>query len=169
MRSGGGGFSGGGGGGDGTLRGHDAGDGAAARGGDGGGDGGGGDDDLRSFLASLGLEPRHAEALEAQEIDLSLLRSANDDELRTLLEVRASSRFTFRRRVVRRAGGLAAPDLYGVRFCVRRGSVVASREHGTRRAYSTARPRARRAFVDDDSRAVGGLRCRNCRSARACG
>ena len=119
MRSGGGGFSGGGGGGDGTLRGHDSGDGAAARGGDGGGDGGGGDDDLRSFLASLGLEPRHAEALEAQEIDLSLLRSANDDELCTLLEVRASSRFTFRRRVVRRAGGLAAPDLYEIRFCVK--------------------------------------------------
>ena len=98
--------SGGGGGGDGTLLRGDAGDGAAARGGDGGGDGGGGDDDLRSFLASLGLEPRHAEALEAQEIDLSLLRSANDDELRTLLEVRASSHFTFRRRVMRRAGGL---------------------------------------------------------------
>ena len=141
MRSGGsgggGGFSGGGGGGDGTLRGGDAGDGAAARGGDGGGDGGGGDDDLRSFLASLGLEPRHAEALEAQEIDLSLLRSANDDELRTLLEVRASSRFTFRRRVVRRAGGLAAPDLYDF---VLRHSVVASREHGMRGACSTAPP-----------------------------
>ena len=96
--------SGGGGGGGGGARGDGSGDGTAAR----GGAGGSGEEELRSFLASLRLEARHAEALEAQEVDLSLLRSANDDELRVLLEVRASWRST---PSAESCAELAAPDL----------------------------------------------------------
>lgn len=84
-----------------------AGDGAAARGGerqphylDGLGglddyDDDDGDDELRSFLTSLWIAPRYIDALEAEEIDLALLRTANDDELSVLLEVRMSEQGLF--------------------------------------------------------------------------
>ena len=88
-------------------------DGSGAPPGDGAGDeavmrgvaGGSDDDELRSFLTPLGLAPRHVEALEVQEIDLSLLRTMDDEELRMLLEVRASSRVTSRCQTVRLAVG----------------------------------------------------------------
>jgi hypothetical protein len=54
-----------------------------------------GDDELRSFLTSLWIAPRYIDALEAEEIDLALLRTADDDELSVLLEVRMSEQGLF--------------------------------------------------------------------------
>ena len=139
-----------------------AGDGAAARGGerrhphylDGLGglddyDSDDGDDELRSFLTSLWVAPRYIDALEAQEIDLELLRTADDDELSVLLEVRTSSSFVFSHPAAgRAAGSLRYKPAFGTRRPRNRVFLLVCRSMNSRVSSELSRKRyhpARRA------------------------